>query len=194
VRGIGEVGSKKLVQKYGSVENIYNKLDELPEKQQIAFKEAKKHIELSKRLITIDTNVDIPWDEESLKLSTPNFEELKRLFSEYEFSSLMRLIPKLEEVFELTEKPEDKSCEPQTELKVINYTIASEDKIRNEIFAKKELAIKLTRERFIICCGQLIQIVEENNIRQYKDILEDESIVKCGYDLKSVMNKFLNIR
>ncbi len=189
VRGIGEVGSKKLVQKYGSVENIYNKLDELPEKQQIAFKEAKKHIELSKRLITIDTNVDIPWDEESLKLSTPNFEELKRLFSEYEFSSLMRLIPKLEEVFELTEKPEDKSCEPQTELKVINYTIASEDKIRNEIFAKKELAIKLTRERFIICCGQLIQIVEENNIRQYKDILEDESIVKCGYDLKSVMNK-----
>ncbi|HON54238.1 MAG TPA: DNA polymerase I [Bacteroidales bacterium] len=189
VRGIGEVGSKKLVQKYGSVENIYNKLDELPEKQQIALKEAKKHIELSKRLITIDTNVDIPWDEESLKLSTPNFEELKRLFSEYEFSSLMRLIPKLEEVFELTGKPEDKSCKPQTELKAINYTIASADKVRNEIFAKKELAIKLIKDRFIICCGELIQIVEETNIRQYKDILEDGSIVKCGYDLKSVMNK-----
>jgi len=188
VRGIGEVGSKKLVQKYGSVENIYDNLDELPEKQQIAFKEAKKHIELSKTLITIDTNVDIPWDEESLKLSTPNFQELKKLFTEYEFSSLLRLIPKLEEVFELTEKPEDKACESQTGLKAINYTTASADKIRNEIFAKKELAIKLAKDRFIICCGELIQIVEEKNIRQYKDILEDESIVKCGYDLKSVMN------
>ena len=40
VRGIGEVSSKKLIQKYKTLDKILSSLNELPEKQQEAFKEA----------------------------------------------------------------------------------------------------------------------------------------------------------
>ena len=88
VRGVGEVGSKKLIQKYGTVENIYKHLEELPAKQQDAFREAESHIALSKHLVTIETSVDVECKEDDLILGTPHFAELKKLFDKYEFPSL----------------------------------------------------------------------------------------------------------
>ena len=64
VKGVGEIGSKKLINEYGSVENIYNKISNLSEKLQKSFIEAKDYIELSKKLVTIDTDVDVEFDED----------------------------------------------------------------------------------------------------------------------------------
>jgi DNA polymerase-1 len=65
--GIGEKRAKDLVAAYGSIENIYNHLDDLKGKQKeniIAFKD---QILLSKDLATIRTNVPIEFHEESLR-------------------------------------------------------------------------------------------------------------------------------
>ncbi len=188
VRGVGEVSSKKLIQKYGSVENIYNKLTELPEKQKLAFLEAEQHIGLSKRLITIDTNVDVTWDESSLRLSTPHFKDLSRIFTEYEFSSLNRSIQKLEEVFEVTG---GKSEEPlaASKSKTVSYKLASPEEITAEARVKKEIAIKQAEGGYILGCYDSVYFCTRDCVSVFKEILEDETVLKCGYDLKSLMNE-----
>ena len=60
VKGVGEVGAAKLIAKYGSLENIYEHLSELTPKQQVLFEEARPHMALSKTLVTIKTDIDLP--------------------------------------------------------------------------------------------------------------------------------------
>ena len=50
VTGVGEVGARKLVAAYGSLEGIEAHIDDLPPKQQAAFREALPHLALSKTL------------------------------------------------------------------------------------------------------------------------------------------------
>jgi DNA polymerase-1 len=89
VDGVGEVKAKKLIGSFGSVENIYNRLNQLPKALRTAFTDAAEQIPLSKKLVTIDTNVPVPWDEAALVVEKPNMERLKALFMEYEFASLL---------------------------------------------------------------------------------------------------------
>ena len=89
VNGIGEVRAKKLINEWGSVENVYAHFNELSKSLQPAFEAAREQIPLSKKLITIDTQVPVPWDETALIVEKPDIERLKALFKEYEFASLM---------------------------------------------------------------------------------------------------------
>ena len=53
IRGIGEVGAKKLIAKYGSLEGIIEHVDELPQKQQDSIKSSMDQIMMSRFLVTI---------------------------------------------------------------------------------------------------------------------------------------------
>ncbi|MCL1973776.1 MAG: DNA polymerase I [Bacteroidetes bacterium] len=88
VPGIGEVGAKKLISTYKSVENLLAHLSELPEKQRHSIEENLEQLKLSKELVTICTAVPITWEETDFEVQTPDFEKLKGLFREYEFNSL----------------------------------------------------------------------------------------------------------
>ena len=89
VEGVGEVRAKKLINEWGSVENVYAHLDQFSDSLKAAFEAVREQIPLSKKLITIDTQVPISWDEEALIVKKPDMERLKALFKEYEFASLM---------------------------------------------------------------------------------------------------------
>ncbi|MDR3180581.1 MAG: DNA polymerase I [Prevotellaceae bacterium] len=89
VEGVGEVRAKKLIGSFGSVENIYDNLNRLPKKMQEAFRVAAEQIPLSKKLVTIDTNTPVPWNEDALVVEKPDISRLKSLFMEYEFASLL---------------------------------------------------------------------------------------------------------
>ena len=192
VRGIGEVGSKKLIQKYHSVENVYKNLHQLPEKQQTAFREAMPHLPLSKHLVTIDTNVDISWSEEEVRLQTPHFMELKKLFSNYEFSSLLRQIPQLEQIF-LTDRRIDEivSIEPAAKkTNTIEHKTASLQEVLKAASGTKQIAIMAEGDKIFVCSRGLVSFAEKNNLQPLKEIMEDESVLKCGYDLKPAINIF----
>ena len=98
VAGVGEVGARKLVAKYGSVEGIEAHLDELPPKQREAFREALPHLPLSKTLVTVKTDVDIEADEAQLRVGRPDQTRVAELFNHYEFNSLRGLVPNLQPV------------------------------------------------------------------------------------------------
>jgi DNA polymerase I len=96
-RGIGDKGSVEIIQRFGSVEAA---LDHAPEVERKTYRESlqnnRKEILLSKELVTINCDVNIELDIEKLHVGEPDIEALRTLFSELEFTSLLKeLLPEV---------------------------------------------------------------------------------------------------
>jgi len=95
VPGIGEKTAIPLVRQYGSIENILKHLEEIPQgglKEKL--RQNKEMALLSKKLVTIDTNTPIEVDIHHLRAKQRDDEKLRSLFSELEFTSLLRKLSK----------------------------------------------------------------------------------------------------
>lgn len=190
VRGVGEVGSRKLIQKYGTVENIYKHLDELPAKQQDAFREAESHISLSKHLVTIETSVDVECKEDDLILGTPHFAELKKLFDKYEFSSLKRQIPQLEEIF-ITDKSitlTEATASEEKSGNTLSFSVATPDKVIEEAIIKGIVGVSVRGDKISISSSNLVANLRPDQKILLRDILQNRDVTICGFDIKSLLN------
>ena len=167
VAGVGEVGARKLVAKYGSLEGIEAHLDELPAKQQAAFREALPHLGMSKDLVTIRTDVDIPVEESDLRIGQPHEEEVARLFNAYEFPSLRSLVPQLETV-----------AAPQRV--TLDCTSVPVSAILQEARTAGRVAVRLS-DRVILASGNNYCSV---TYTEAAPLLADETIEKWGFGLK----------
>jgi DNA polymerase-1 len=92
IPGIGEKTAKILVQKYGSMEGLYEHTHELKGKQKENVENFKEQALLSKRLATIDLNVPVELVEEHLILEPANREEVESLFAELEFKTMSKRV------------------------------------------------------------------------------------------------------
>jgi len=90
VPGIGEKTAIKLISLYGSVENLLAHTAELKGKQRENLESHREQALLSKRLATIDCNVPINAEFDSMKLRPPDEARLKELLIEFEFNSIGR--------------------------------------------------------------------------------------------------------
>jgi len=96
--GIGDKGSVELIQRFGTVEAA---LDRAAEVERKTYRESllnnREAVLLSKQLATIDCNVPIELDVEAMAAGDPDVEALKSLFTELEFTSLLKeLLPVVE--------------------------------------------------------------------------------------------------
>lgn len=180
IKGIGEVGAKKLISKYGSIEEVYNHIDELPTKQQEAVKAAEQHIGMSKFLITIKTDIEIDIDEQTLAISKPNLKETLEVFNKYEFSSLLKLLETDMEVSHNNANSVEAKELPAVKEAPLSFILENSNKL-------KEICICLDESQNIfIASGDYYSLVK-NQINNLKVILEDESISKVGYQLKDII-------
>lgn len=92
IPGIGEKTAKKLIQQYGSIEEIIKNSHELKGKQRENIENFAEQGLISKKLATILLDVPIDFDEQSLRLEEPNREVLERLFAELEFRTIGRRV------------------------------------------------------------------------------------------------------
>lgn len=92
VRGIGEVGAKKLIGRYGSVENMLGHISELPAKQAEKINASIESLKMSKFLVTIKTDVDLPFKAEDIEVALPDEAAVDAVFGKYEIKSLKKLI------------------------------------------------------------------------------------------------------
>ncbi|QJX47028.1 DNA polymerase I [Hymenobacter taeanensis] len=88
IPGIGEKTAKKLVQEFGSVENLIANVDQLKGKLQENVRNFAEQGLMSKELATIHLTVPIEFHEENLRLEEPDAEQLRQLFDELEFRQL----------------------------------------------------------------------------------------------------------
>lgn len=87
VAGVGEKTALALVQKYGSLENVYNHIEEERGKLKEKLISSKDLAFLSKSLATIKTDCEIDFCVENMGVKTPFSYALKEKFIELEFKS-----------------------------------------------------------------------------------------------------------
>lgn len=92
IPGIGEKTAKKLIQDYGSMEELFLNTDKLKGKMKENVINFEEQGRLSKMLATIITDVPVPFDPLDLKLDEPDQEKIKEIFTELEFRNLAKRI------------------------------------------------------------------------------------------------------
>lgn len=90
VPGVGEKTAIKLINQYGSIDNIYKHTEELKGKLKENIVNFEEQARLSRQLATIITDVPVPFEPEQLKLEAPNMEALAAIFDELEFRSFAK--------------------------------------------------------------------------------------------------------
>ena len=85
--GVGEKTAAKLIEQFGTVENLLAHTDQIKGKLREKVEAAVDDIKMSKFLATIKTDVPVQVTLDDLKLEEPNEEELRKLFTELEFKS-----------------------------------------------------------------------------------------------------------
>jgi DNA polymerase-1 len=96
--GIGDKGSVELIKRFGSVEQALDRAAEVEKKTyRESLQNNRDNILLSKTLVTIDCDVPIELDVNAMKVGEPDVEGLRDLFTELEFTSLLKeLLPVVE--------------------------------------------------------------------------------------------------
>ena len=207
VQGVGPVGAAKLLGKYGSVEGIYEHLDELTARQQEQFRAAQDHISLSKRLVTIKTDIPLDVTAEQLVYDTVETPELDALLDRYEMPSLKRLLKKVSvssdsagrpaasENVLLRRTPPTSSGSgplPLTEPRVATVSGGSSlpdyeselnlNKLDISKIKGNKIAINLQGEKLYVATEAG---VAEGAPEDFRALLEDAAVVKAGADLKA---------
>ena len=92
--GVGEKTAVKLINEFGTVEELIARTSEIKGALQKKVEEHVDDIKLSKFLATIKTDVPIELNMDELKVSQPNESELAKLFEELELKTLASKILK----------------------------------------------------------------------------------------------------
>ncbi|MBP6385043.1 MAG: DNA polymerase I [Pseudarcicella sp.] len=90
IPGIGEKTAQKLIQEFGSLENVINGADKLKGKQQENVINFAQQGLISKELATIHCEVPLVYDQNELEITEPNLEELAILLDELEFRTMRK--------------------------------------------------------------------------------------------------------
>jgi len=98
IKGIGSKTAIELLQKYGSLNNIYKNLKDLKPRQAELFKEGIEQAELSRKLAEIDQNVDIQIFLDKCVLKDFNKNKVLEVFKKYAFRSLIPKLDKLKQI------------------------------------------------------------------------------------------------
>lgn len=199
VPGIGEKTALSIVKEYGTIDNLYEKIennqDNLKGKQREKIVENKELAYLSRTLGTINLQTPIEKNLEELKIKEWNKNEVLELFKELRFNRYIDRF-NLSECKEENEKENNKiefekeiienesvlKCvkEKIKQEKIMYFYIETEENI-DSIIKKNMKAINIYLKD-----ENKVYIYNSKNINDIRDILEDESILKCSYDLKLV--------
>ena len=114
IPGMGEKTAKKLIQEYGSLENILSNTDKFKGKQQENLINFKEQALLSKQLATINVNVPITHRLDDYLLKEINRDAVRELFTELEFRTLVKRV--LGEELQSGPKPKTQAKSTQVDL------------------------------------------------------------------------------
>ncbi|MDD5127161.1 MAG: 5'-3' exonuclease H3TH domain-containing protein, partial [Dehalococcoidales bacterium] len=206
VPGVGEKTAVKLIQQFGSVEQIYERLDEVtPPKLRDKLKENEDQARRSKKLATIVTELPVSLSLEECRLAQYDRNKVTELFRELGFFSLLTKLPEAENA--------PSAAAPAVEVKQVprRYNIvntsADLEKLVSRLAAAKLLAfdtetdglnpltanlagISLSPapgEAYYLPVGHLVlseitQLPIGEVVRALKPVLEDEKLPKAAHN------------
>jgi len=216
VPGIGEKTASMLIQKFGSIDNLYKELENpKPSKKKtkdgISEKLVQKLIEnkdmafFSKKLSTIIKNVDIDFKLENADWRKGmKREEISRLFREMGFFSLLKRISDIDGSTSLTTsgtvQEQTSFLPPATSGPTVKELKTNKDimMLLEKISRQKDFALDISEDYLNIALDpkEYFSVSFDNFVKNtepyssIKNILENKKIKKSGHDLKMV-SKYL---
>ena len=177
VKGIGEKTAISLIEKYGSLENLYNNLDSVTGKTKEKLELDRENAFMSYDIATIFREVPIPFSLDDCKYEGIKRDELFKYLEELEMPSLIRKYDLVGEKNNTLEKKEkeliiDDICNLDKN-KEFSFFVET----RGEVYSKSEVL------GIGVYDGEKGYFISESEIDEYKDIFNSESN-KYTYDIK----------
>jgi DNA polymerase I len=174
--GIGDKGAKDLIDQFGSIEAALGRASEVMRKMyRESLQNNRERILLSKKLATIDCNVPVTFDLETLCTPEPDAELLKPLYKELEFFSHLKELGPSEDSrkrdFALIADP-DALC---------RYVAGANPASPLAISFSEEMA-----EFGFACRSGEARSLPASRLGEFRAALEDPAVPKAVADLKSL--------
>ena len=195
VPGVGEKTALKLIQEYGSIENLYKKIeegkDDLKGKQREKIVENKDLAYLSKTLGTINLEVPIEDNLEDFKVEEWDKQKVYEIFKELNFNRYIdRFSLRNGEESKIEEKQEEQFKRVEkTKEEIINFIKEQKEMIFYFVTQKLEDEEKIIKEKIKGISvynkekSEVYYIELTDDLNSIKEILEDKEIKKIGIDL-----------
>lgn len=202
VKGIGEKGAISLLEKYKTLDGVYNNIDEIKGKMKEYLIEQKDMAYLSKKLATIDCDVKINVDLDSLTYDFPFNENVMEYFKKYQFNSLIKRKELFNEnAYEITlEQNKNQNIVVENidsieKLKVTVDILLKETEVA--IFIGDILSLSANNVEYNVSFGQDL-FTSNLDYVQVLDVIEplllDKKINKVVFDYKSLLYKLHNYK
>ena len=201
ILGVKKVGPKtaaKLLNQFNTLENAYDNIEEVePVRIQTLLQDSKNEAFLSKKLVTLDHEVKVPYSIDELKFKTIDQDKLSNFLNKYEFKSLN------------TKNLINSKNKSTNNIKTVNSKSISLDellKLQLDIEKFGKFYFHAHENVFFCYFGDnlykinlddqlnLLSFEDKNNnslnniIQKLKKIFEDSSIKKVCFDAKSIIH------
>lgn len=188
IPGVDGIGPKKAIgyiQKYGSIEGLYDHIDEISgKKTKQTLIDSESIAYMSKKIGTIIKNAPVEMELSDLELTEPDYPALKEKFSKYNFNKFLEKIEGQVDVadtdreFDYLETDDYKGLIDSIN-KNKEFTFKSffdgQNYIHSQIY---KLAIKtIDGTTYIIKA-------DDEFVSKFKDIFADKNIIKNSFDIK----------
>jgi DNA polymerase-1 len=194
--GIGEKTAARLLKEFGNLDNIIKNHEKIKNKKaRNAVSQNMDNIKLSLDLATFHPDVPVNVSVKDLERQEPEWERLQEYFRRFQFSRLVKLIPKEETT--ATEKTEYRAVLDGEELKNILSSIKDEVAIDTETTSQSPMLAELVgislsmdpAEAYYIPVahsypGAPEQLSKNDAVLIMKEVLEHPGIRKTGHNIK----------
>ena len=206
--GIGDKGSVELIKRFGSVEQALDRAAEVEKKTyRESLQNNRDNILLSKKLVTIDCDVPIELDVNAMRVGEPDAEGLRALFTELEFTSLLKDLLPIVEVTEVHYAEAKSAADVEAALKavptggalavaveaesdVVGEEETEEEESENRMLPLTSEPVPTTRPRDIGISSEhgvavTVSASAEEATSKLKAALADERLPKAIHDYKA---------
>ena len=181
VPGVGEKTASKLVQDFGSVEELLQRTDELKGKLKDSIDAAGEQLALNKELAELNTDVDVPIAPEDAVMGEWDVDAVRRLFTSLEFRTLFE---RLEEV--------GRGAKPAVEVADLDLREVDPKEAAELVDADGPKAVRLhledreVRGVAVSMGGGQAAYAEAKDLSAFARALADEATSKWMHDAKDV--------
>jgi DNA polymerase-1 len=197
IKGVGDKTAKELLSQFGSIEDLLSNAGRIKkEKLRRLVSENADIVRLSQKLVTLDTAVPIDVDMEEFRLKEPDWSSLLCLLREFEFGSLMKLVPSAAQTAIQSETTNEIVFDTERIREIAGgikeeFAFDTEATSRNPV-AGRLVGLSLCSEKrrafyvpvFHSYPGAPSQISKSDLLSILSPFLEEEKIPKIGHNLK----------
>lgn len=180
VPGIGEKGASKLILEYGSIDSIYENIDNMPKnKTTEKLIDGKASAYMSRELATINCNAPVSTEFEEFRWVEPDYEELVKIYTKLEFNSFLKKL----------DIPEKQEAIIEEDIEV---DVVSGGEIKSILGDAADLVIKVLRNEEHIEKPEIYgigfatdKLYYTSDVKAFIEAINERSITVSGHDIKN---------